>query len=75
MAWKNTIAVFQTAGEPPSEGKSIFATIGSSKNSRNADRNDVSVNNRRSARLATADNVGSLGSSTALILGVIDPHP
>src|SRR5882762_4991158 len=34
MAWKNRIEVVQTAGTPPSSGRTILATIGWTRNSR-----------------------------------------
>lgn len=37
-AWKNTIEVFHTAGEPPRIGRIIFATIGWTRKTRPAPR-------------------------------------
>ena len=38
------MAVFQTAGEPPNSGSTIFVNIGCSQNSRRALRHNVPAN-------------------------------
>ena len=45
MAWKNTIAVFQTSGAPPSSGSTILVNSGWIQNSSAAPANTVAVNN------------------------------
>src|SRR5262245_48612701 len=46
------MAVFQTAGEPPSSGKTILANIGSSQNTSRAPRKTAAANRGRSALAA-----------------------
>jgi len=36
VSWKNSTAVVQIAGDPPTSGKAIFAKIGSMKKSKSA---------------------------------------
>ena len=43
MAWKNTIAVFQTFEAPPNKGKMSFVNIGWTENSSVADKKMVVV--------------------------------
>src|SRR5262245_7820059 len=45
--------VFQTIGEPPSTGRSILATIGSTRNIRNALRNSVAPKSGRTTAAGT----------------------
>ena len=43
MAWKNTMAVFQTFEAPPNKGKMSFVNIGWTENKSVADKNMVAV--------------------------------
>src|SRR5688572_5225662 len=59
--WKNTMHVFQTAGVPPSNGRTIFEKIGWMANSRAAFRKIAAVNTAATSRdrgLATRDSAG-----------------
>src|SRR5262245_48107065 len=59
------MAVFQTAGEPPSSGKTILANIGSSQNTSRAPRKTAAANNGRSV-LATGGAAATDGASKGI---------
>ena len=72
--------VFQTIGEPPSSGSTIFATIGCTKKSRNALTNSVDVKSGTTADVrvsASASDTGFRPSSkrSADDLGCVHAHP
>src|SRR5436309_6033233 len=60
MIWKKTTHVFQTIGARPRTGSTIFATIGSTRNSRKALKKSAEANSGRiSAPVAERLNVDS----------------